>query len=195
MQHLRQLTLAKVTVLSQISDVWKLHTAVPPNIIMRICEKDIDFYLYTDKIESASTIALLHFAAAQENTTMIVRRAKMENEEKKTKFCPHCGEKIDEDCVVCPKCGKQVQQLQTPNIVINNTNQNVNTNVAAAGPKPKNKWVAFLLCLFLGFFGAHKFYEGKILMGVLYIFTLGLLGIGWVVDLILILLKPNPYYV
>lgn len=119
----------------------------------------------------------------------------MENEEKKTKFCPHCGEKIDEDCVVCPKCGKQVQQLQTPNIVINNTNQNVNTNVAAAGPKPKNKWVAFLLCLFLGFFGAHKFYEGKILMGVLYLFTFGLLGIGWIVDIILILLKPNPYYV
>lgn len=31
-------------------------------------------------------------------------------------------------------------------------------------------------------------------MGVLYIFTGGLFGIGVFVDFILILLKPNPYY-
>ena len=120
----------------------------------------------------------------------------MDTEEKKTMYCPHCGETIDADCVVCPKCGKQVQQLQTPNIVINNSNQNVNTSSAVVtGGKPKNKWVAFFLCLFFGFFGAHKFYEGKIGMGILYLFTLGLFGIGWIVDCILLLLKPNPYYV
>lgn len=44
-------------------------------------------------------------------------------------------------------------------------------------------------------FGAHKFYEGKILMGVIYIFTGGLLLIGCIIDLIAILMKPNPYYV
>jgi len=123
------------------------------------------------------------------------------------KYCRHCGEPIDEDCVVCPKCGKQVEQLQAqnPNIVINN--QNVNTANAAAAASaavvaPKvnvgrrvNKWTAFFLCLFLGFFGAHKFYEGKTGMGILYLFTLGLCGIGWFVDLIVILTKPNPYYV
>ena len=54
---------------------------------------------------------------------------------------------------------------------------------------------AFFLCLFLGYLGAHKFYEGKVGMGILYLFTLGLCGIGWIVDCILILLKPNPYYV
>ena len=57
----------------------------------------------------------------------------------------------------------------------------------------KNKWVAFLLCFFLGGFGAHKFYEGKVLLGVVYIFTLGLFGIGVLVDLIVLLFKPNPY--
>ena len=57
----------------------------------------------------------------------------------------------------------------------------------------KNKWVAFFLCLFT--ICGHKFYEGKIGMGVLYLFTGGLFGIGWFVDLIVLLTKPNPYYV
>ena len=53
----------------------------------------------------------------------------------------------------------------------------------------------FFLCLFLGYFGAHKFYEGRIGMGILYLLTIGLFGIGWIVDIILILMKPNPYFV
>ena len=59
---------------------------------------------------------------------------------------------------------------------------------------PKNKWIAFLLCLFTGYLGLHKFYEGKFLLGTLYLFTCGLFGIGCVVDLILLFFKPNPYY-
>jgi len=91
-------------------------------------------------------------------------------------------------------------KAETPNIVINNTNTNTNvnrnTNVNGVyGGKPKNKWVSFCLCLFLGFFGAHKFYEGKAGTGILYLFTGGLFGIGWLIDCISLLLKPNPYYV
>ncbi len=63
------------------------------------------------------------------------------------------------------------------------------------GKTPRNKWVAFFLCLFLGLVGAHKFYEGKAGMGVLYIFTVGLFGIGWFADCIVLLCKPNPYWV
>ena len=58
----------------------------------------------------------------------------------------------------------------------------------------KNKWVAFFLCLFFGVFGAHKFYEGRILLGVVYIFTMGIFGIGVILDLIILLFKPNPYF-
>jgi TM2 domain-containing membrane protein YozV len=58
----------------------------------------------------------------------------------------------------------------------------------------KNKWVSFFLCLFFGVFGAHKFYEGRILLGILYLCTAGLCGVGVVVDLIILLFKPNPYY-
>lgn len=58
----------------------------------------------------------------------------------------------------------------------------------------KSKWVSLLLCLFLGVFGAHKFYEGKVLAGFIYIISGGLFGIGLLFDFFVLLFKPNPYY-
>ncbi|MBR5270892.1 MAG: TM2 domain-containing protein [Clostridia bacterium] len=58
----------------------------------------------------------------------------------------------------------------------------------------KSKWVSFFLCLFLGYLGIHKFYEGRILLGIVYLCTGGLFGIGVIADLIILLFKPNPYY-
>lgn len=48
--------------------------------------------------------------------------------------------------------------------------------------KPINPTVELCLCLFLGWVGAHKFYAGKMGMGILYLCTFGLLGIGWIID-------------
>ncbi|HKU40741.1 MAG TPA: TM2 domain-containing protein [Polyangiales bacterium] len=44
--------------------------------------------------------------------------------------------------------------------------------------------IGYLLWLF-GFTGAHRFYFGKPITGTIWFFTLGLLGIGWLVDLFL----------
>jgi hypothetical protein len=46
---------------------------------------------------------------------------------------------------------------------------------------------AALLCFFLGIFGAHRFYVGKIGTGFLQLVTIGGLGIWWLIDMILIL--------
>jgi TM2 domain-containing membrane protein YozV len=45
--------------------------------------------------------------------------------------------------------------------------------------------VGYLLWI-VGFLGAHRFYYGKQVSGTIYFFTLGLLFIGWIVDLFLI---------
>lgn len=118
-----------------------------------------------------------------------------------TKFCSHCGQKVLKAAVVCPHCGCQLEQLnssvqqQQPQIIINNTNTNTNVNKNSSGGKVKNKWTAFLLCLLLGFFGAHKFYEGKFVMGLVYLFTAGLFGFGVLIDLVVLLFKPLHYTV
>lgn len=47
------------------------------------------------------------------------------------------------------------------------------------------KTIGYILWLF-GFTGSHRFYYGKPLIGTIYFFTFGLLGIGWLIDLFLI---------
>src|SRR5687768_12439774 len=47
------------------------------------------------------------------------------------------------------------------------------------------KSVGYALWIF-GFTGAHRFYFGKPITGTIWFFTLGLLGIGWLIDLFLI---------
>ena len=52
----------------------------------------------------------------------------------------------------------------------------------------KSKFVALVLCVLFGMVGAHYFYVGRFGMGVLYLFTAGFFGVGWVVDVFRILL-------
>ncbi len=51
---------------------------------------------------------------------------------------------------------------------------------------PHKRLTALLLCIFFGHFGVHRFYVGKIGTGLLWMFTGGLFGLGWLIDLIMI---------
>ena len=48
-----------------------------------------------------------------------------------------------------------------------------------------SKFIGYALWIF-GFLGAHRFYYGRPITGTIWFFTLGLLGIGWLIDLFLI---------
>ncbi len=109
------------------------------------------------------------------------------------KFCRYCGGKIHAKAVICTHCGRQVEELMRTNVV--NTNVTITPTMVPTGKKC-NKWVALLLCVFFGWCGAHKFYEGKNFQGVLYILTVGgFLGLLPFINFWMILFKENPYYV
>ena len=87
-----------------------------------------------------------------------------------TKYCHACGSVIDAMAVVCPPCG--VLQPDT----------------GAQGESQKRIVPALVLCFFFGFFGAHRFYVGKIGTAILQIVTFGGLGIWWLIDFVMILI-------
>lgn len=50
----------------------------------------------------------------------------------------------------------------------------------------KKRLPALLLCFFLGFLGIHRFYAGKIGTGIAWLLTGGALGIGALIDFVMI---------
>lgn len=67
-------------------------------------------------------------------------------------YCKVCGNVMHVSAVACPSCGAVVGS---------------NTSGVDSG---KSKIVAGILAIFLGGFGVHKFYLGRVLMGLLYLF-------------------------
>lgn len=53
-----------------------------------------------------------------------------------------------------------------------------------ANGETHNLGMGYLLWIF-GFMGAHRFYYGRPVSGTIWFLTLGLLGIGWLIDLVL----------
>ncbi len=50
---------------------------------------------------------------------------------------------------------------------------------------PKSRTVTSILCLLIGIFGVHRFYIGRPFTGILYLFSIGFFGFGWLMDIIL----------
>jgi hypothetical protein len=83
-------------------------------------------------------------------------------------FCRSCGRIISNLAPACPHCGAP-------------------TGTRPIGASPKSRLAALLLCFFVGLFGIHRFYVGKIGTGILQLVTLGGLGIWTFIDFILII--------
>lgn len=54
-----------------------------------------------------------------------------------------------------------------------------------------NKKTRLLIVIFLGVFGVHKFIDKDYKMGLIYLFTGGLCGIGWIIDIIKEFIEKN----
>lgn len=76
----------------------------------------------------------------------------------------------------------------------NNNSSTKNSSDKDSSKGGKSQLIALLLCIFLGGIGIHRFYLGYTGMGILYLLTGGLCGIGVIVDFIRIItgnLKPK----
>ena len=90
--------------------------------------------------------------------------------------CCRCGKELSKDWLLCPACGNTV--MITENVVV---------HTESSIPQ-KRKWVTLLLAIFLGYLGVHRFYVGKWKSGLLWLLTGGFCGLGWGIDMVLILL-------
>lgn len=90
------------------------------------------------------------------------------------KYCVECGAIINAKAEICPACGVRQPMYYTQQ----SNNQNKD-----------ERWLAcLLLCIFLGPFGVHRFYVGKIGTGIIQLLTFGGCGIWYIIDLVMIVI-------
>lgn len=75
--------------------------------------------------------------------------------------------------------------IKSPQIVTSYTLKNMTIR--------KSSVIAYILWLFLGIFGVHRFYVGDFFKGILLFFTLGGFIIGWLVDFVFLQKRIEEY--
>jgi TM2 domain-containing membrane protein YozV len=91
-----------------------------------------------------------------------------------TKFCFSCGKTLATLAEICPNCGVR---------------QPTSGHVGGAVEAPPSRVTACLLAIFLGGFGAHKFYLGQTGMGILYLLSTILLCWTLIVPIVISLVS------
>lgn len=114
------------------------------------------------------------------------------------KICKNCAHEIEDTATICRNCGcyseaKNTSLIDDRKVQEKDDEKEFMNHGFMRGPY--NKWIAILLCIFLGWLGGHKFYEGKYIMGFLYVLTLGFWGIGIILDLVNLIFKKKYYYI
>lgn len=95
------------------------------------------------------------------------------------KYCVNCGALIHKQAEMCPECGVSQPSLSR-----------------GLGPRDTDQLAAGLLAIFLGAFGVHKFYQGNMRNGVLYLcfFWTAIPAILGLIEGILILVADEDEY-
>lgn len=91
--------------------------------------------------------------------------------------CERCGQDLLPDAIYCKQCGEPVDGGRRPRRRAFKEEEQVSD---------RSRLIALLLCVLLGYLGFHRFYVGKFGTGVLWLLTLGLFGVGCLVNTILI---------
>jgi TM2 domain-containing membrane protein YozV len=86
-------------------------------------------------------------------------------------FCKECGAGVNRRAIMCPKCGAPVVQESLPPVGAGFEVQfpTVGTPSRRSGGEQKSKTTAALLALLVGGLGAHHFYLGNTVLGIIYI--------------------------
>lgn len=100
-------------------------------------------------------------------------------------YCAKCGKQLIDTAVICPDCGHPTELYElerhkaTSKLEVKLQDEPIRVKLEET-KSPRSRATAMILCIFLGFAGAHRFYTGKVGTGVIYLFLCTL----WVVRFI-----------
>lgn len=99
-------------------------------------------------------------------------------------YCPQCGEKMAVDQRYCTSCGWDAEEPDKEPPLLRR--EPTPSPRELGPPSDKNRLTALLLCVLIGWLGAHRFYIDKPGTGLLYLLSLGILGVGVIYDAVML---------